>query len=151
MADLINLSFNTHCYSLVSDFGNLNKVGKDLYLIEKIAVATKEFDVLDGETFDMEVIKNNSDSKITPYGVLYKNSNEPYQIYDGRHFPPYQWEEKVATVQLTFKRENEYIYLPCSDIEINKALMRLETSYLYGCEIAVDSHNFPDRILNIVS
>lgn len=151
MADLINLSFNTHCYSLVSDFSNLNKVGKDLYLSEKQAVATIELHELDGESFAMEVIKNNSNPTITPYGVLYKNNNEPYQVYDGRHFPPYQWKEKVATVQLTAKGENEFIYLPCSDIEINKALMRLETTYLYDCEVEVDSHNFPDRILNIVS
>lgn len=180
MADLVNLSFNTHCYSLVSDFSNLNKIGKDLYLSEKIAVSTKEFDELDGEAFAMEVIKNDSDSTITPYGVLYKNSNELYQVYDGKHFPPYQWQEKVATVQLTAKgavectqshlptvefldipdmrpttngvrASNEYIYLPCSDIEINKALMRLETPYLQDCEVEIDNHNFPDRILNIVS
>ena len=30
IAELINLSFNTHCYSLVSDFNNLETVGKDL-------------------------------------------------------------------------------------------------------------------------
>src|SRR5699024_1927689 len=46
---------------------------------------------------------------------------------------------------------NEYIYLPCSDLEVEKALMRLETSYLHDCEVAVDSHSFPDSILNIVS
>ncbi|SMB80057.1 Antirestriction protein (ArdA) [Desulfonispora thiosulfatigenes DSM 11270] len=151
MAELINLSFNTHCYSLVSDFSNLNRVGKDLYLSEKQAVATRELDELDGESFAMEVIKNNPNSTITPYGVLYKNNNEPYQVYDGRHFPPYQWQEKIATVQITAKGENEFIYLPCSDIEINKALMRLETASLYDCEVAVDSHNFPERILNIIS
>ena len=150
MADLINLSFNTHCYSLVSDFSNLSKLGKDLYLSEKIAVSTKEFDELDGEAFAMEIIRNDSDSTITPYGVLYKNSNESYGVYDGRHFPPYGWQEKVATVQLTAKGENEYIYLPCSDIEINKALMRLEVPYLQDCEVAIDNHNFPDRILDIV-
>jgi len=150
-ADLINLSFNTHCYSLVSDFSDLNKVGKKLYLSEKIAVASKEFDELDGETFAMEVINNNPNPTITPYGVLYKNSNEPYQVYDGNHFPPYQWEEKIATIQLSSKGDNEYIYLPCSDIEIEKALMRLETSYLFDCEIAIDSHNFPAGILGIVS
>ena len=32
MADLINLSFNLHCYSLVNNFDNFNKLGKDLYL-----------------------------------------------------------------------------------------------------------------------
>ncbi|WP_312288271.1 hypothetical protein [Terrisporobacter sp.] len=80
IAELINLSFNTHCYSLVSDFNNLETVGKDLYLLEKQAVATRELEELDGGAFAMEVIKNNPNSRITPYGVLYKNSNEPEQI-----------------------------------------------------------------------
>lgn len=151
IAELINLSFNTHCYSLVSDFNNLETVGKDLYLSEKQAVAVKDLDELDGESFAMEVIKNNSNSTITPYGVFYKNSNEPEQIYNGKQFPPYHWKETVATIQLTAKGVNEFIYLPCSDVEIEKALMRLETTYLHDCEVAIDSHNFSDRIINIIS
>jgi len=151
MADLINLSFNTHCYSLVSDFSNLNRVGKDLYLSERQAVATRELDELDGESFAMEVIKNNPNSTITPYGILYKNSNVPKQIYNGKQFPPYHWKETVATIQLTAKGANEFIYLPCSDVEIEKALMRLETPYLHDCEVTIDSYNFSDRIINIIS
>ena len=150
MAELINLSFNMHCYSLVSDFNNLGKVGKDLYLTERQAVSTKELDELDGESYAMDVIKNNPNPIITPYGVLYKNSNVPEQVYNGRQFPPYIWKETIAAVQLTAKGENEYIYLPCSDVEIEKALMRLETSYLHDCEVEVDSHSFPENILNIV-
>ena len=151
MAELINLSFNMHCYSLVSDFNNLEKVGKDLYLTERQAVSTKELDELDGELYAMDVIKNNPNPIITPYGVLYKNSNVPEQVYNGKQFPPYLWKETIAAVQLTAKGENEYIYLPCSDLEVEKALMRLETPYLHDCEVAVDSHSFPDSILNIVS
>lgn len=151
MAELINLSFNMHCYSLVSDFNNLEKVGKDLYLTERQAVSTKELDELDGESYAMDVIKNNPNPIITPYGVLYKNSNVPEQVYNGNQFPPYIWKETIAAVQLTAKGDNEYIYLPCSDVEVEKALMRLETPYLHDCEVAVDSHSFPDSILNIVS
>lgn len=151
MGELINLSFNMHCYSLVSDFNDLEKVGKDIYLTERQAVSTKELDELDGESYAMDVIKNNPNPIITPYGVLYKNSNVPEQVYNGKQFPPYIWKETIAAAQLTAKGENEYIYLPCSDVEVEKALMRLETPYLHDCEVAVDSHSFPDSILNIVS
>ena len=132
-------------------FNNLETVGKDLYLSEKQAVAVKELEELDGESFAIGVIKNNTNSRITPYGVLYKNSNVPEQIYNGKQFPPYHWKESVATIQLTAKGENEFIYLPCSDVEIEKALLRLETPYLHDCEVAIDSHNFSDRIINIIS
>lgn len=151
IAELINLSFNTHCYSLVSDFNNLETVGKNLYLSEKQAVAVKELEEIDGESFAMEVIKNNPNSRITPYGVLYKNSNEPEQIYNGKQFPQYHWKENVATVQLTVKDTNEFIYLPCSDVEIEKALMRLETPYLHDCEVTIIDDNFSKEVLDIIS
>ena len=121
IAELINLTFNTYCYGIVSDFNDLETVGKDLYLSEKQAVATRVLNALDGESFAMEVIKNNSNSMITPYGVLYKNNNEPEQIYNGKQFPEYNWRESIATIELSAKDENEFIYLPCSDIEIEKA------------------------------
>lgn len=84
MSDLINLSFNLHCYSLINNFNDFNKLGKDLYLTEKMAVATKELDELDGESYAMDVTKNNKSVIVTPYGVLYKNSNEVEQVYNGK-------------------------------------------------------------------
>jgi len=150
MAELINLSFNLHCYSLITDFNNLESVGKSLYLTERQAVASKELDELDGESYAMEVIGNNLNSTITPYGVLYKNSNEPEQVYNGKQFPPYEWKDTMATVELKAKGESEFIYMPCSDIEITKALMRLETPCLHDCEATIDSCNIPDGILNII-
>ncbi len=150
MAELIKLSFNLHCYSLISDFNNLESVGKNLYLTERQAVATRELDELDGESYAMEVIRDNDNSTITPYGVLYKNSNEPEQVYNGKQFPPYEWKDTMVTVELKAKGESEFIYIPCSDIEITKALMRLETPYLHDCEVTIDSSNIPDEILNII-
>lgn len=59
MADLINLNFNLHCYSLINNLSYFNKLSKDLYLTEKKAVANKE---LDGESYacgDLCVVKKN--------------------------------------------------------------------------------------------
>ena len=150
MNDLINLTFNMHCYSLVNNFSDLDKLGKDLYLTEKIGVATKELEDLDGEAYAMEVIESNTSAKVTPYGVLYKNTNEPEQVYDGKHLPAYQWKESMVTIELKAKGESEFIYLPSSDIEIEKALMRLGVQYLKDCEICIDSHEIPDRILEMI-
>ena len=85
MADLVNLSFNLHCYSLINNFSDLNKLGKDLYLTEKMAVATRELDELDGESYAMDVIRNKS-ARVTPYGVLYKNSNDQYKYIMENNF-----------------------------------------------------------------
>lgn len=41
------------------NFSDLDKLGKDLYLSEKIAASSKKNEELNGEDFDMEVIRNN--------------------------------------------------------------------------------------------
>lgn len=98
----------------------------------------------------MDVMKNNKSARVTPYGVLYKNSNDSIQVYNEKQFPPYGWKESMATVELKAKDEIEFQYLPCSDIEIEKALMTLGVSYLQDCEINIDSHNLPDNILEMI-
>lgn len=150
MKDLINLSFNLHGYSLINNFDDFNKLGKDLYLSEKMAVASDELEKLDGETYALDVIKNNQTARVTPYGVLYKNSNEIDQVYNGKHFPPYGWRESMATLELRAKDQSEFIYLPSPDIEIEKALMRLGVSYLQDCELHLDSHSLPDKVLKMI-
>lgn len=150
MKDLINLSFNLHGYSLVNNFDNFNKLGKDLYLSEKMAVASDELEKLDGEAYALDVIKNNKTARVTPYGVLYRNSNEIDQVYNGKQFPPYGWRESMATLELRAKDQSEFIYLPSPDIKIEKALMRLGVSYLQDCELHLDSHNLPDKVLGMI-
>ena len=150
MGDLINLSFNLHGYSLINNFDDFNKLGKDLYLSEKMAVASDELEKLDGETYALDVIKNNKTARVTPYGILYKNSNEIDQVYNGKQFPPYGWRESMATLELRAKNQSEFIYLPSADIEIEKALIRLGVSYLQDCELHLDSHNLPDKVLGMI-
>lgn len=150
MDDLINLSFNLHGYSLVNNFDDFNKLGKDLYLSEKMAVASEGLEKLDGEAYALDVIKNNKTARVTPYGVLYRNSNEIYQVYNGKQLPPYGWRESMATLELRAKDQSEFIYLPSPDIEIEKALMRLGVSYLQDCELHLDSHNLPNAVLKMI-
>jgi hypothetical protein len=98
MKDLINLSFNLHGYSLVNNFDDFNKLGKELYLTEKMAVASDELERMDGEAYALDVIKNNETARVTPYGVLYKNSNEIDQVYNGKQFPPYGWKDSMVII-----------------------------------------------------
>lgn len=54
--ELINLSLNIHCYSLITDFSDFHRVGKDLYLSKKQAVPSRELKELDGESYAIDVI-----------------------------------------------------------------------------------------------
>lgn len=46
----------------------------------------------------MYVIKNNKSTRVTPYGVLYKNSNDSIQVYNEKQFPPYGWKESMVII-----------------------------------------------------
>lgn len=50
---------------MVSNFSNLEAMGKDMYLIEKQAISTEKLEALDGEAFAMDVMSNNPNPMIT--------------------------------------------------------------------------------------
>lgn len=151
VSELINLTFNTHRYCLVSDFEDLEKAGRDLYLSKKIVVSQNELDEFNGEAYAMSVLRNNTAYTVTPYGVLFLNRNAHMQVYNGMQFPQYEWKESILTVELKSNGESEYVYLPCSDIEIKKALIRLDVSDIKDCGIDYDNHCIPKKILDIIA
>src|SRR5699024_1856165 len=95
-------------------------------------------------------LKNNKTANVTTYGVLYKNSNEPEQVYKGKQFPPLWRIESMATLVLKAKNQSEFIYLPSSDIEIEKALMILGVSYIQDCKVNIDIYNMRNKVLEMI-
>ena len=149
MTELINLSFNTHCYSLVANFSDLNAVGRQMYLTEQMAVSTEELESLDGRKYFESMIAENPNPLITPYGVVYRNSNEIVQTYDGRNFPYYQYENTPITLLLSAQNRSEYLYLPMEQSELNKALERLGAKSLEETHWQVEEHNIPDNLADM--
>ncbi len=149
MTELINLSFNTHCYSLVADFSDLNAVGRQMYLTEQMAVSTEELESLDGRKYFESMIAENPNPVITPYGVVYRNNNEIVQTYDGRNFPYYQYEDTPITLLLSAQSHSEYLYLPIEQSELNKALERLGAKNLGEIHWQVEEHNIPDNLADM--
>lgn len=150
MAEFINLSFNTHCYSLVTDFSDLNAIGRQMYLTEQIGVSTEELQSLDGRNYFEKMIAENPNPMITPYGLVYRNSNEIAQTYDGRNFPYYQYEDTPVTLLLSAQNRYEYLYLPIEQSELNKALERLGIESLKEIHWQVEEHNIPDNLAGMV-
>lgn len=150
LKDLINLTYNTHCYSVISDFGNLNRVGKMIYLNEAGGVPTGELSDLDGHKIVEDILAHSPIKAITPYGVLLQNRNEPELIYDGKHFPLYFHQNEIATFEISAKGERAFVYLPCSDIEIQKALLRLDEQNLSECQVVLVSDTFPSVLMALM-
>lgn len=147
---LINLTFNTHCASVVKDFSDLNAIGKSMYLIEQGGVTMEELNQLNGEEYFKKVLADNPNPLVTPYGILYKNKNEFERAYDGTHFPEYYWEENMGTLTLSKDGFAEYLYLPYAETELTKALERLGARDVSECEITMDSSLFNDEMKNIL-
>lgn len=147
---LINLTFNTHCASVVSDFSDLDAIGKSMYLTEQGGVTMEDLDRLNGEEYFKKVLADTPNPLVTPYGIIYKNKNEFEQVYDGIHFPEYYWEENMGTVTLSKDSFAEYLYLPYVETELTKALERLGADDVSECEVTLDTDIFNDEMKNIL-
>lgn len=147
---LINLTFNTHCASVVRDFSDLDAIGKDMHLTEQGGVTMEDLDRLNGENYFKKALADNPNPLVTPYGIIYKNKNEFEQVYDGIHFPEYYWEENMGTVTLSKDGFAEYLYLPYVETELTKALERLGAADVSECEVTMDSSLLNDEMKNIL-
>lgn len=104
---LINLTFNTHCASVVTDFRDLEAIGRSMYLTEQVGVPIQELSRLDGERHFKKVLADNQAPMVTPYGVVYGNKNQYEQVFDGVHFPEYQWQEQSSAMVV---KRNTFIF-----------------------------------------
>lgn len=150
IGDLINLTYNTHCYSVISDFSNLDAVGKTVYLNEVGAATSKEMELIDGRTVVEDLMKFSPMKVVTPYGVIYQNRNEPELVYDGKHFPCYYWQSEIVTLVLEVGGDREFVYLPSAESAIQKALMRLDVESLSECNATIESDSFPIRMIELI-
>jgi hypothetical protein len=83
-----------------------------MYLTKQMAVSIEELKSLDERKYFEKMIAENPNPVITPYGVVYRNSKEIVQTYDGRNFPYYQYENTPITLLLSAQNHSEYLYMP---------------------------------------
>ena len=130
LKDLINLTFCCQQATVITDFSDLDAVGRDHYMnLHGGSASMDELNKLDGEETARQLIENGGGT-ITPYGVVYDNGMKLEQIYDGRFFPCYYYEPNAITVAVTSKSESEdtehitWLFLPMVREEIDRALLR---------------------------
>ncbi|MFI3226631.1 MAG: antirestriction protein ArdA [Clostridia bacterium] len=148
--DLINLSFNEQCYSLVDDFSDIQSLGKRLYLQEQGGASEEELHSLDGQKYVEDLIAKNPTPLVSPYGFVYPNKNEPEILYTGKTFPQYLNGLDVFYVALRTETATDHLDLPCEQSEINKAMERLEIDNLDNTTLTVLMHNLPGPLEEIL-
>ncbi len=141
VADLINQTFNMSRVTLIRDVSNLEAVGRNHYMTMHLAAPIEEDNAskMKYEKMGKELLESGK-GIATQYGLMFHNEEIEEDIaYNGKTFPPYYCSgDTVVSVALKYEDNEEYVYLPCEDISIEKALKRLGAPSIDDCERSVD-------------
>ena len=152
MTDLINLTFCCQEATVITDFSDLDQIGRDHYMnLHGGCASMEELEQIDGVETALLLISEN-EGTVTPYGVVYDNVMELRPIYQGRNFPEYLYEESLITISLKSihgsddSNEAVWLYLPTSERQIERMLYRdgMESEDFAKSEIQIN--NLPAAI-----
>ena len=137
--DLINLTFNQTCYTLIRDVSNLKNIGYNRVLSSRGCIGVDELEKMDLEKIGRELLST-SKGIPTNYGLLFRNENVAFEdVYKGKGFPAYYYTGgEVLGVEIEKGGEKDYIYFPCEGTEIDRALKRIGASDISECNKNVD-------------
>ncbi len=126
--DFINLTFCCQQATVISDFSDLEAVGRRHYMnLNGGCASCEEHDNLDGHETALLLIDSGA-GVITPYGVAYDNGMVLEQAYDGRHFPGYLYEPSVLALEAASAQDKVtgVLCLPTSDRQLQRLRLRAE-------------------------
>mgnify|MGYP004713334697 FL=1 len=136
--DLITLTFNLNCYTLVCDVSDLKDVGYNRILSSKICIAKDELEKIDLEKVGRDLLSSGKGIP-THHGLLFENENAQIEeLYTGRGFPAYYAWNILLGAAIEKGGETDYLYFPCEETEIERALKRIGAERMEECEKTVD-------------
>ena len=137
--DLINLTFNLNCYTLIRDVSNLKSVGRNYVLCREVAISADELEKADLEKIGRELLSSGKGVP-TKYGLLFRNEDVAFEtLYKGKGFPAYYYTGgEVLGVEIEKDGEIDYIYFPCEKTEIERALKRIGAGDISECNKSID-------------
>lgn len=165
ITDLINLTFCCQEATVITNFSDLEQIGRDHYMnLHGGCASIEELEQLDARKTALDLILNDASGQITPYGVVYDNGMRLETVYDGQHLPCYCYGRDMLAVGLLPQQESldltaaTWIYLPSTEIQISRAvarsgaaaldeLFRYETGSMFPEEVDA-ALNFKQESLN---
>jgi len=151
--DFINLTFCCQQTTVITDFSDLGKVGREHYMnLNGGCARVKELDELDGEKTARLLIESGGGT-VTPYGVVYDNNMKLQQLYDGRVFPEYLYDASVIAVEVgpinTCGKlaRSTWLFLPMPEEQIGRMLHRAGISGQDELQIKLAEHELPKEII----
>jgi hypothetical protein len=150
----INLTFCCWRAVVISDFSDLQTVGKARYLSKNAGAASMSaLAFLDAEGEAVNLIRNES-GVITPYGVVYAEGVEIEPVYQGLAFPPYLYDPCVLAVEAAREtwpaHQNICLYLPMPDVCLERELKRGGLRDSVGIRLNFEGIDAPSNIFRWV-
>ena len=151
--DFINLTFCCQQATVITDFTDLERIGKDHALtVCGDSMSMEMIERVGGRTVALDLIQRGI-GVVTPYGVVYDNGMKLEPLYDGQHFPAYVYQPSQLTVEIKSGPEGEvtgHLYLPCPDRQIQRTLLRAGSGPEdFRLEITTDK--LPPQVSSLVS
>ena len=149
--ELIDLSFCARDVTVVSDFNDLELVGKRHYLTVHGTCDPKELENLDGKETALALISGQP-GYVTGYGVVYDNGIKLEQAYDRKHLPQ-SWMAENSILELKIRatgeddpKKQEWVQLPTSQIKLERAMLRVGIASCGEMQMLVTDSRFPDEV-----
>lgn len=127
--EFINLSFCCQEATVATDFRGLESLGRRHYLtMNGGSAAVEEMKNKDFREIALALLEG-AVGRVTPYGVVYDNDFEMAQLYDGRNFPQYRYEDCLMELEMASRyapvdSSAVYLYLPVSQTQLERAMLR---------------------------
>ena len=149
--ELIDLSFCARDVTVISDFSDLERVGRKHYLTVHGACDSEELESLDGKETALALISGQP-GYVTRFGVVYDNGIKLEQAYDRKHLPPI-WMAENSILELKIRatgeddpKKQEWVQLPTSQIKLERAMLRAGIPSCGEMQMLVSGSRFPDAV-----
>ena len=149
--ELIDLSFCAREVTVVSDFKDLELVGKRHYLTVHGACDSEALENLDGKETALALISGQP-GYVTRYGVVYDNGIKLEQAYDRKHLPPI-WMAERCIMELKLRaigeddpKKQEWVQLPTSQIKLERVTLRAGIASCGEMQMLFSGSRFPDAV-----
>ena len=151
VGEMIDLSLQSGEVTVISDFSDLELVGKRHYLTVHGACDSEELENLDGTETALALISGQP-GYVTQFGVVYDNGVKLERVYDRKYFPPgWRAENCVMELKLSTRGEKdakkcEWMQLPASQIKLERAMLRAGIASCCEMQMLVSDSRFPDEV-----
>lgn len=143
LKSLINLTFNLDKFTLIQNVSNMSAVGRAFLLIREGALPARDQDNPRYAAVGRELLQSGK-GIATDHGLLFVADEPMEEVYDGRSFPEYQYQDSFVRVTINYEDQEETIYLPDDDLAITKAVHRIGADIAEDCDVRLEDLSMGD-------